>query len=71
MNNVTVKIPSKLMPDVMNLLTVEFCKLAEANDKLERKLSEAQFELASEKNKRKAYEQQAKDFEAQLADGDF
>ena len=71
MNNVTVKIPSKLMPDVMNLLTVEFCKLAEANDKLERKLSEAQFELASEKNKRKAYEQKAKDFEAQLADGDF
>lgn len=71
MTNATVRIPSKLLPDVLNLLTVEYGKIADANATLERKLSEAQFALAGEKNKRKAYEAQAKELEAQLADDDF
>lgn len=67
-----VKIPTRLMPEIVNLLSAEFQKLAEQKANSDKKLSETQYALERETNKRKALEEHAAELERQLgADDDF
>lgn len=67
-----VKIPTRLMPEIVNLLSTEYQKLAELKATAEKKLSDTQYAIERETNKRKALEEHAAELERQLgADDDF
>lgn len=66
----TVRIPTRLLPDVLNLITAKYQDLLDKKAETERRLSDAQYALDTLTRKNTALAEHAAELERQLGEAD-
>ena len=66
----TVRIPTRLLPDVLNLITQRYQDLADKKADVERRLSDAQYALDTLTRKNTALAEHTAELERQLGEAD-